>query len=310
MSKKASEKYESSSSESSCSESSESSCSKNFVGSASESVTLYTNSKNVDVKKFNISVLKGDKGPRGPKGKRGRRGYEGPEGPRGYRGYEGPQGEPGTAVAKGDTGPAGPVGPQGPVGPTGPQGPPGLTGLQGSTGPAGPVGPIGPIGVTGPTGLTGPVGSLGPVGPVGPTGLTGPVGPQGIPGGIIDYAYLYNTDQLILQTNSPAQFSNPLVLSSGITYSSGNITLVNPGLYSVYFNVQPSQPSSFALFLNSVVLPGSIYNTISGQMIVTVPINNMILNLVNVSPTNVTIPQILNGAQLVVNTSILIQRLV
>lgn len=305
MSRKVSEKYESSSSESS-----ESSHSESYANSPSESAFLYTNNKNVDVKSFNISILKGAKGPRGSVGPKGKRGRKGPEGLRGRRGYEGPQGEPGTAVAKGDTGPAGPTGPKGPKGDEGPKGPPGLTGLQGITGPVGPVGPIGPIGVTGPTGLTGPVGLLGPIGITGPTGLSGPVGPQGIPGGIIDYAYLYNTDQLILQTNSPVQFSNPLVNSGGITYSSGNIILINPGLYSVNFIIHSTQPSSFALFLNSIVLSGSIYNTNNGHMIVTVPTNNMILNLVNVSPINVTIPQLSNGIQLVVNASLLIVRLV
>ena len=51
------------------------------------------------------------------------------------------------------------------------------------------------LGATGGTSATGLAGATGPVGP------TGSVGPQGIPGGLVDYAYLYNTDQLILQTN-------------------------------------------------------------------------------------------------------------
>jgi hypothetical protein len=278
-----------------------------------DSVIFYTNKhekNSIDVKPFNISVLKGEQGCRGPSGPRGKRGHEGP---RGCRGREGPQGIPGTAAAKGDTGATGATGatgPTGPVGPVGPQGPPGLTGLQGVAGPTGPVGPVGPTGPTGDQGLEGPIGQTGATGPVGSVGPTGPTGPQGIPGGIIDYAYFYNTDQLTLQPNQPVQFSNPLINSSGILYNTGNITLVNAGVYSVNFVTEPAQSSNFALFLNSIIVSGSVYNTNYGHTIVNVPSNGMTLNLVNITLSNIDIPQILSGSQLVVNASILVQRLV
>lgn len=67
-------------------------------------------------------------------------------------------------------GSAGLIGATGPIGPTGPQGEPGPSGPEGPNGPSGPKGDVGP---TGPQGPSGPKGDVGPTGPSGPAGTSG-----------------------------------------------------------------------------------------------------------------------------------------
>jgi hypothetical protein len=86
----------------------------------------------------------GEQGPPGPPGPAGETGPAGPEGPPGPQGDPGAEGSPG---ATGAQGPAGATGAQGSPGATGAQGPPGTPGIQGPQGPQGDPGPTGPAGV-------------------------------------------------------------------------------------------------------------------------------------------------------------------
>jgi hypothetical protein len=302
----------------------------------SESITIFT--KNTDanssctsdekitkIKPFNLSVLKGETGCSGSKGKKGSRGKKGPRGPRGPRGHTGPAGPPGQNFVgqglvgpQGLTGPVGPTGPQGDVGPVGPTGPRGDAGPVGSVGSAGPQGDVGPVGPAGPQGLAGPVGPTGSAGPVGPQGLTGPAGPagpegppgaQGLAGGLIDYAYYYNTEELALQTNSIIQFNNTPITSSGIIYANGNITLINDGVYTVTSYILPNQNSQFAFYLNGIVIPESVYNSLNGYFMKSFPANAT-LTFVNTTNNSVIVPVTNNtGLYTGINASVLIERI-
>jgi hypothetical protein len=81
----------------------------------------------------------GDTGPQGPAGATGAQGPAGADGSQGPQGPQGVPGVPGTPGADGAVGPQGPQGDPGPAGSTGPQGPPGATG---NTGPQGPPGVV------------------------------------------------------------------------------------------------------------------------------------------------------------------------
>ena len=277
----------------------------------------------------------GEPGPQGPPGIQGATGPTGPAGPTGTSGPQGPQGVPGPqgiAGPEGPEGPAGVTGPQGSQGPQGlpgatgaqgPQGPQGVPGAQGLTGPEGPHGPQGvpgPQGDTGPQGLPGPLGSTGPqgpagaqgemglIGPAGPQGDIGPQGIQGLQGGIIDYAYYYNNTQFIVQSNHAVQFNNTPINSMNIQYLNGNIILANRGIYNVQYYTFTDHTSQFALTVNGLVAPSSIYNSPNGNCILNITSDNSILQLVNISLSNVEIVA-LSGPQFSINAYIMINKL-
>jgi len=282
-----------------------------------------------------FNTLLGDQGPQGPPGPQGPQGPVGPTGPTGMSGPQGPQGVPGPQGIAGPEGPEGPAGVSGPQGAQGPQGLPGATGTQGPQGPqgvpgaqglTGAEGPIGPQGVPGPQGDTGPQGLPGPIGvdgvqgpagaqgemgltgPAGPQGEMGPMGPQGLQGGIIDYSYYYNNTQFIVQSNQAVQFNNTAMNSANIQYLNGNIILANRGVYSVEYYTFTDHTSQFALTINGLVAPGSIYNSPNGNCILNVTGDNSILQLVNLSLTSVEIVA-LSGPQFSLNAYIMIKKL-
>jgi hypothetical protein len=134
-----------------------------------------------------------------------------------------------------------------------------------------------------PPAVQGPIGSQGPVGPVGPDGnpgaqgVQGPLGPQGpcCPGGVSSGVNLFSTlNQTI------AAFGNPgdTVLFEGTNYqtagfvtslasTTGDIFLLNSGLYLIQYTVQGFVPPSdrpawsAGLYLDGVYVPGSSFAT-------------------------------------------------
>lgn len=206
----------------------------------------------------------GCEGPRGPHGARGAAGPTGPAGPIGPAGPEGDRGSPGATGGPGPAGPAGPAGANGAPGAVGPAGP---AGAEGPTGPAGEVGPQGEPGAAGPAGPVGASGAAGQTGALGATGPTGPAGPPG-PAASLEYIYVYN---LALQTIAIAAnipFSNT-GLNSGFTHVAGGaqVTVNSAGVFEASFTVSGVEPNQFALFLDGVVIPGSIYGSGAGTQI-------------------------------------------
>ncbi len=237
-------------------------------------------------------------------------------------------GVPGPAGVAGPAGPAGPPGPAGPKGETGATGAVGNKGKNGATGLAGPAGPTGAAGAMGLTGATGPVGPPGPMGPTGatgpagPTGPTGPAGTNGVNGtngssGSSDYGYIYNLTAQTVAIDAVVFFDSNGVLTAGITHGLGSsdIKIVNAGDYKVNFSVSGTEPNQFALFLNGVQVPGTVYGSgagtqqNSGQAILTIGANDVLTLRNRSSAAAVGLQSLAGGTQINVNASIVVQKL-
>jgi len=233
-------------------------------------------------------------------------GPRGPVGPKGNTGPAGPQGAVGPQGDTGATGPQGAVGPQGDTGATGPQGP------------AGPQGAVGPQGDTGATGPQGPAGPQGAVGPQGDTGATGPQGPAGPAGGLSQFAYIYNLSPQIVANETSVIFDTNGPITPGITHTPGTSTIqfTTPGIYEVTFSVSGVQSTQFALFLNGVPIPGTVYGSgagtqqDTGQAIIAIVAADVLTlrNHTSSAPAT-TLQTLAGGTQINVNASVVIKKL-
>lgn len=224
----------------------------------------------------------------------------------------------------GPPGPAGLTGATGPQGTAGPKGDTGATGPAGTTGAAGPQGPQGIKGDTGAIGLTGPAGSIGPAGAVGsagPTGATGPAGTNGVNGtggsGSSQYGYIYNLAPRTVAIDAVVLFDSNGVLTPGITHTPGSsdIKIVSAGDYKVSFSVSGTEPGQFALFLNGIQVPGTVYGSgagtqqDNGQCIIAIGANDVLTLRNRSSAAAVGLQSLAGGTQINVNASIVIQKL-
>lgn len=247
--------------------------------------------------------------PPGATGTAGVTGATGPQGPRGLRGAKGVAGLTGPTGARGPAGPAGTNGLNGVAGPAGTSGATGATGAAGATGLTGSLGPVGPVGATG------------AVGPAGPTGATGAAGTNGVNGtggsGASQYGYIYNLTAQTVAIDAVVLFDSNGVLTAGITHTPGSsaISIVSAGDYKVTFSASGAEPSQFALFLNGIQVPGTVYGSgagvqqNNGQCIIAILAND-VLTLRNRSSTAaVGLPSLMGGTQINVNASIVVQKL-
>jgi hypothetical protein len=194
----------------------------------------------------------------------------------------------------------------------GPTGPTGATGAQGPTGPQGATGPC-CTGATGPQGPTGPQGATGLQGPTGPQGATGTTGT----GGILGYGYIYTLTQpatvaigaaIIFDSNGPL---------FGVTHalSTPNITVTAGGTYAITFSVSGTEPNQFAIFINGVVAPSTVYGSGAGTQqntgfaILTLNPGDQITIVNNLSAAAVTLAPNVGGIATNVRASVLIERL-
>lgn len=261
----------------------------------------------------------------------------GPQGPQGIQGMQGPMGLQGPAGSDGKPGSLGPMGPQGqqgvkgdlgPMGPTGPQGPAGAMGLQGSMGPTGQQGVPGQQGPSGSDGAQGVQGPAGPQGSMGPQGIQGL---QGVPGKDCPeseccdrWANVYaSLAQVIGAYNSPSDsvlFDQQNQVSVGdfdlsLMGSTGDVKFLKHGVYQIQWQLQarivppvpvPVPSWSFGLWVNGVLVPGSIYSGYTqapgddachstGDVIVEVKAGDM-LRLRNTSVTAVNLNPNITGS--------------
>jgi hypothetical protein len=162
------------------------------------------------------------------------------------------------------------------------------------------------------TGVTGPTGATGA------TGVTGPTGPTGT-AGLSTFGYVYNQSIQNVPVGSDVIFdtNGPLV---GITHTPGTAQIILPttGNYSVLFGVTtvPGTGKQFALFLNNILVPGSIYGTantpqLNGRVIVTVTTAPATLTLRNFTSQNgtVTLNTPVGGTEPTVDASVHIMKL-
>ena len=230
--------------------------------------------------------------------------------PKFIRGPRGPQGPEGPTGSTGSTGATGPIGPTGANGVTGATG---NTGSTGATGPTGSVGATGSNGTTGATGPTGPTGANGVTGATGATGSTGATGPQSLS----EYAYIYNLDAEVVPLEADITFSTNGIITAGITHAPGTslITIVNPGNYSVWFNITGVEPNQFTLFQNGSPVAGSTYGSgagtqiNSGMVIITAAAGDALTIRNHTSAAAVTLQTLAGGTQINTNASVIIQKI-
>ena len=249
-------------------------------------------------------------------------GPPGSTGSQGATGDIGPTGTTGTNGSNGATGATGATGAIGPTGATGTNGSNGATGATGATGAIGPTGATGTNGINGATGATGATGDIGPTGATGTNGINGATGATGATGAqgpavILDYAYIYNLTVQDVGVEDDVVFDTNGILTLGFTHAplSSIIVIVEEGIYKVDFSVSGTEPNQFALFLNGVVVPGTVYGSgagtqqNTGQAIFPIGAGDALTLRNHSSAAAVGLASVIGGTQANVNASISILKL-
>ena len=181
--------------------------------------------------------------------------------------------------------------------------------------PLDPLDPRESLGLLDPTGVTGPAGTTGPTGATGPAGPTGATGPAGPSGGASEYGYVYNLGSRAIPIEGDISFDTNGVLTAEIAHAIGasQIHVISAGDYKVTFSVSTAEPNQFALFVNGVEVPGTVYASGAGtqqnvgQAIITLGAND-VLTLRNYSSwAAATLQTFAGGTQANVNASITIE---
>lgn len=135
-------------------------------------------------------------------------------------------------------------------------------------------------------------------------------------GTVQHYGYIFNSVDQVVAVGSDVLFSNNTNLTAGFTHTPGTATIniQNSSTYKVNFSVSSTEPNQFALFLNGVVLPGSIYGSgagtqqNSGQIIFSANAGDIVTLRNHTSPAAVTLSSFIGGTQMNVNASLLIEK--
>ena len=155
----------------------------------------------------------------------------------------------------------------------------------------------------------------GTTGAAGVTGATGPTGPAAI--GIAEFGYIFNVYPQTVPIENNIAFDSNRIFTSGIKHIPGSDEIIvnTAGYYEVTFSVSKLEPSQFAIFVNDVVVPETVYGSVSGaeryegQAILALAAGD-ILNLRNhTSPSTVTLQTLEGGSRTNVNASIIIKKL-
>lgn len=204
----------------------------------------------------------------------------------------------------------------------GPQGVAGLVGAIGADGVAGLIGAIGIAGVAGLTGAIGVQGVAGLVGVMGPQGIAGIVGPQGIQGvpgvaGLSEFAYIYNLTSRVVPIEGDVLLDLNGPITAGITHTPGSalVNIVNAGTYEINFSVSGVEPNQFALTVNGVPEPSTVYGSgagtqqTTGHAILTLGSGSVLTLRNHSSAAAVTLQPNAGGTQENVNASLTIKKL-
>jgi len=128
---------------------------------------------------------------------------------------------------------------------------------------------------------------------------------------------VYNVGAETVPLEAAVTFDTNGVLTPGITHAAGDpgITIVNPGAYEITYSLSGVQPNQMALFVNGVVVAGSVYGSgagtqlSSGQVIISIPAG-AVLTLVNhTSAAAVGLQTLAGGTQTNTNASVAITKL-
>ncbi len=152
------------------------------------------------------------------------------------------------------------------------------------------------------------------------TGATGSQGAKGDAGasvaGLSAYAYVYNLAAQTVAIEAAVLFDrNGSMLGLTHTVGTSFITVNNSGVYSILFSTSATEPSQFAVFVNSVAVPSSVYGSgagtqqYNGQLIISLATADIISLVNHSSAAAVGLPSLMGGTQANVNASVLIEKL-
>ncbi|WP_232718552.1 BclA C-terminal domain-containing protein [Bacillus sp. FJAT-45037] len=147
-------------------------------------------------------------------------------------------------------------------------------------------------------------------------GPPGPIGPPGA-GGLLEYGYIYNLTAQTVAVNADVLFSNTGITTAGITHIPGTaeIVVTTAGDYEVTFSVSGVEPNQFAIFINGVLVPETVYGSgagtqqNNGQAIIAVEAGDIITLRNHVSAAAVGLQTQAGGTATNVNASIVIKKL-
>jgi hypothetical protein len=127
----------------------------------------------------------------------------------------------------------------------------------------------GPRGHRGPRGERGDRGCKGEQGERGPRGKRGHHGPPRCP----DYAQYYNLSDQVVHNLFDVIFDSNGIVSEGFSHllNTGVITILKDGVYKISYSVTSSDPNQFGVFVNTVLVPQSAFNSLNqtnGEFIV------------------------------------------
>jgi hypothetical protein len=114
-------------------------------------------------------------------------------------------------------------------------------------------------GERGATGITGATGSAGA------NGVDGAKGDTGAAGGIGAYGYIYALNRQEVAIDAAVLFDAQTdLLNIEHQLDSSVISILQDGNYLVSFSITGTEPNQFAIFVNGVVVPGSVYGSGAG----------------------------------------------
>jgi hypothetical protein len=133
---------------------------------------------------------------------------------------------------------------------------------------------------------------------------------------VSQYAYVYDLSPQSVNVESAITFDSNGPMSSGISHPPGaaGITVADAGIYDVQFSVSAVQANQFAVAVNGVVVPSTIYGSGAGlqqnvgQAIIAVPALGVLTIVNHTSAAAVTLQVAAGGTQADTNASVVIEQ--
>jgi hypothetical protein len=133
----------------------------------------------------------------------------------------------------------------------------------------------------------------------------------------LQYAYIYNVDAETVPVEAAVPFSSNGEMTPGFIHAGGaaEITIVEAGTYKVSFSVLGTEPNQMAVFVDGVVVPGSIYGSgagtqqNNGQAVVVVGAGALLTVRNHSSAAAVGLASVIGGTEANTNASVSIERL-
>jgi hypothetical protein len=131
------------------------------------------------------------------------------------------------------------------------------------------------------------------------------------------YAYVFNLTAQSVALEAPVVFDSNGVLTSAFSHTLGtsDVTVNEDGVYDIEFAVSGTEPNQFALFLDGLPVPGSIFGSgagtqqNNGHVILPIPAGSVLTLRNHTSAAAVGLASVVGGTQANVNASLVIKKL-